>query len=228
MPPLINSLSLNEFFNGLPVPGSGNATVGNIVGKFGAISPLGKSIQKQYRFFVTFFPNLFLARQRPQIFNEIGPMPLIRSFHIQAISIPQYAFKKETQYYGSAPRSFPILQHDGFEVKIDFEEDDKGTIGFFISWLQRLAIEPTYGYHTPPDFVKIPMIAVVTENDIGAPIAAYTLHDAFYLNASGPDLDYAANGSVKYSITFNVDIINSFFPQAKIFQKLTGAIAGLF
>ena len=223
MPPLINSLSINEFFNGIPVGSDNGLGTANALSH---ASPMGKSIQKTYRFFVTFFPNYFLSKQRPEIFKEIGPMPLIRAFHVQAISIPQYAFKKETQYYGTAPRSFPILQHDGFEVKIDFEEDDKGTIGFFISWLQRLAIEPTLGYYTPPDFVKLPLIGVVTETDDGVPIAAYTLHDAFYMNASGPDLDYSTNGSVKYSITFNVDLINSFFPQAKIFQWLSTKIMG--
>ena len=120
--------------------------------------------------------------------------------------------------------SVTLFRIFGFEVKIDFEEDERGTIGFFVSWLQRLAIEPTLGYYTPPDFVKIPVIGIVTETDEGIPIAAYTLHDAFYLTAAGPDLDYASGGAIKYSITFNVDIINSFFPQAKVFQWLSSKI----
>lgn len=208
MPQLLNTLALSEFFSGPTVP----------------LAPFGKSLQKSYRFLVTFMPNLLLKGKRPELFKEIGAMPMIRGMHIKGISIPQYSYDKQTQFYGPAPRSFPVMKHDGFEVKIDMEEDDKGTVGFFISWLTRLAIEPTYGIYTPPDYVKLPMIGVVTENDFGVPIACYTLHDAFYLNASGPDLDYSDNSSVKYSITFNVDIINSFFPQASIFQKLTSLI----
>lgn len=224
MPALLNTLALNEFFNGQPIP---LKALNDLNSNLGLVSPFGKSIQKSYRFLVTFFPNMFLSAQRPQIFKEIGPMPLVRSFHIQSISIPQYTFTKETQYYGNAPRSFPILKHDGFEVKIEFEEDDHGTIGFFISWLQRLAIEPSKGYYTPPDFVKLPLISVITETDNGTPIAVYTLHDAFYLTATGPDLNYSDSASIKYSITFNVDVINSFFPQAKIFQQLINAISGI-
>jgi len=235
MPPLINSVALNEYFMGLPVPRSeipGGSKTANSINKttnalssIAPVSPLGKTIQKSYRFFVTFFPNYFLSN-KSRMSDRIGTMPVIRAFHVQGISIPQYTFSKETQYYGSVPRSFPVLKHDGFEVKIDFEEDEKGTIGFFISWLQRLAIEPTHGYYTPPDLVKIPVIGVVTETDFGLPIAAYTLHDAFYLTASGSDFDYTTGTAVKYSITFNVDIINSFFPQASIFNKLTNAILG--
>lgn len=218
MPPLINSLSLNEFFYGTPAGSGVNLNIPS--------SPLGKTIQKSYRFFVTFFPNFLLMKQRPDIFKEIGPPPIIRSFHVQSITIPQYTFGKETQYYGTAPRSFPILKHDGFEVTINFEEDEKGTIGFFISWMQRLAIEPNLGLYTPPDFVKLPMIGIVTENDIGVPVCAYTLHDAFYLSSSGAELDYGTSTSIKYSIVFNVDIINSFYPQAAMFNTITNAITG--
>ena len=224
MPPGL--VAVDEFFNGLPFTSntSAGATAASI---FGQASPLGKSIQKQYRFIVSFFPNIILQQQRPDIFAEIGQMPLIRAFHVQSVTIPNYTFRKETQLYGTAPRSFPVLEHDGFEVKIDFEDDNNGTIGYFISWLQRLAIDPYTGVHTPPDFVKLPLIGVVTESDNGVPIAAYTLHDAFYLNASALELDYTQNSAVKYSITFNVDIINSFFPRAKIFNRLTTALMGL-
>ena len=215
---LLNSLDYNEFFFGLPVPNAGGINSGSLNG-FQALVPLGKSIQKCYRFTVSFFPPDF--SDNPTLAKRVGPMPLIRAFHVRGLSIPQYTFKKETQYYGPAPRSFPILEHDGFEVKIDFEEDERGTIGSFVNWLQRLAIEPVNGLYTAPDLVKLPLIGVVSESDIGVPIACYSLHDAFYLTATGPDFDYADNTSVKYGITFNCDIINSFFPQSALFSQLT-------
>jgi hypothetical protein len=217
MPMLLNTPDVSEFFNGIPFSGGLN---NGLVNNFQSLLPLGKSIQKCYRFTVTFFPPKDM-KLRPDIYGRVGPMPLIRAFHVKNISIPQYTYKKEVQYYGPAPRSFPILEHDGFEVKIEFEEDDRGTIGSFVNWLQRLAIDPNYGTYTPPDYVKLAMIGIITESDFGIPIACYTLHNPFYLNASGPDLDYSDNAAVKYNIAFNVDIINSFFPQSALFSQIT-------
>lgn len=215
---LLNALTLNEYFHGLPVPGASGLSSGTL-NSFSALLPLGKSIQRCYRFTVSFFaPDM---TKNVELFNRVGPMPLLRPFHVRGLSIPQYTFEKETQFYGPAPRSFPVLRHDGFEIKIDFEEDERGTIGSFINWLQRLALEPKNGLYTPPDFVKLPLIGVVAESDIGVPIAVYSLHDAFYLSASGPDFDYGENTAIKYGITFNVDIINSFFPQSALFSQLT-------
>lgn len=218
---LLNALDMNEFFHGLPIPGAGGLNNGTL-NSFQSLLPIGKSIQKSYRFSVSFFPpSAVNIAANPTLYKRVGPMPLIRAFHVQNISIPQYAFKKETQYYGPAPRSFPLLEHDGFEVKIGFEEDERGTIGSFLNWLQRLAIEPENGLYTPPDYVKLPLIGIVAESDIGVPIAVYSLHDVFYLNSTGPDFDYSTNESIKYSITFNCDIINSFFPQSALFSQLT-------
>lgn len=220
MPMFLNSL--NEFYNGLPLGiKSNNATLN----QFQSLLGVGKSIQKSYRFFVTFFPPRLMATNG-KVYAHVGKMPNIKEFHVKNISIPQYTYKKETQYYGPVPRSFPVLEHDGFEVKIEFEEDDRGTIGNFISWLQRLAINPKDGTYTPPDFVKLQMIGVVAESDLGIPIACYTLHDPFYMSATGPDFDYSDNSAIKYSISFNVDVINSFFPQSFYFSKVTSLLTG--
>lgn len=218
---LLNTPNVNEFYNGLPFGKSNNGTLN----QFQSLLGTGKSIQKCYRFSISFFPPKYISLQK-DVYAHVGKMPTIKAFHVKNISIPQYTYKKETQYYGPVPRSFPVLEHDGFEVKIEFEEDDRGTIGNFISWLQRLAINPKDGTYTPPDFVKLQMIGVVAESDVGVPIACYTLHSPFYLNATGPDFDYSDNTAIKYSITFNVDVINSFFPQSYLFSKVAGALTG--
>jgi len=224
MPQIVSSIDFNDYFNGAPIPFVGS----NITSLATAFTPFGKSIQKSYRFIVTFFPNLkFLTNPvHAQLYARIGPMPLIRAFHLVSIAIPQYTFTKDTQYYGPVPRSFPELKYDGFEVRMVFEEDDKGTCGNFINWMQRAVMDPTTGTYTAPDAVKIPFIGVVTENDFGMPIGAYTLHDCFYLSSSGSEFDYGTNSAVRYEVTFNCDIINSFFPIASSFQKLTSLILG--
>lgn len=208
MPPLVNSLELQDFFTGGPqnvVSGAGLAN---------NLSPFGKSIQKSYRYYVTIPSGFFQNVVQSRMFSDIGKMPLIRSWHVRSITIPHYQFKKENQMYGLVPRSFALLQHDGFEISIEFEEDDYGTIGSLINWLERCPIDSKTGNYRAPEAYKIPLMMVVTEDDSGVPIGVYSLLNSFYTNAVGSPLDYTASDSIKYTITFNTDIINSFYPKS--------------
>ena len=220
MPLGVNSIELQDFYHGGPsLPVASNTLVGSAINQFTSmVSPFGKSIQKAYRYTFTIFPNLFSK-------NATSGIPLIRSWHVKSIKIPQYSFSKDQQMYGPVPRSFPIMDHKGFEVSINFEEDDKGTIGYLINYLSRLPINSQTGNYRAPNQVKIPLMGVVTENDIGSPIGVYTFHDSFYLNADGPDLDYSSGNAVGYTITFHTDVINSFFPQAAAVESIRNAIA---
>ena len=221
MPIGITTAELNGFFNGAPTITGGHT--GTALNQLSALSPFGKSIQKAFRYYVTILPDFkkITDANRAELYAKYGNMPLIRSWHVSSITIPTYVFDKEQQHYGPVSRSFAVMKHDGFEVKIDFEEDQYGTIANFIWWMQRLMINPENGQYHGPDFYKIPSIGVITENDFGAPIGVYTLHDAFYLSSSSLDLDYSKSEKITYSVVFNVDIINAFFPQAYSIQKVT-------
>ena len=217
-----SQLELSEFFHGTP-PFINNTTGGLA----SALSPFGASIQKSWRYRVSFVPDIFRNTDinRINLYKRVGKMPIIRAWQVESVSIPQYSFSKVTQKYGPVPRSLPVLDdHNGFEVKLRFIEDSLGTINNFCTWLQRCIIDKDSGNYAPPDCIKIPMIAVMSENDIGIPITIHTLHDAFYLTANGPDYDYAANEKITYDITFNVDIINNFAPQSYGMQQLTNLL----
>jgi hypothetical protein len=218
MPIGINTLELNEFFTGVPIPGLNNATGGLAA----TVSPFGSSVQKSWRYRVSILPDLFRTsdQNRANLYDRIGRMPKIRAWQCQSVTVPQYSFKKVTQYYGPVPRSAPEMDSDGFEVVFTFVEDDHGTILNLINWLQRSIINGDTGNYTPPDAVKIPVISVISENDNGAPIAMHTLHDAFYLNSTGTPYDYTGNDKITYNVTFNCDIINTFLPQSYIFSQL--------
>jgi len=208
MPPLINNVELTDFFFGGPPSIAGKGLASNL-------NPFGKEIQRNYRYFVTIPPNSFFPSAiQGSMISDIGKMPLIRSWHVRSITIPQYSFKKESQYYGPVPRSFALLEHDGFEVSIEFEEDNYGTIGNLINWLQRCPIDSRTGNYRAPEAYQIPLMMVVSEDDNGVPIGIYSLSHSFYTNAQGPIFDYAQSDSIKYTVTFNTDIINSFFPKS--------------
>lgn len=211
MPIPATALQLQDFF------GTG------VIQTAESVSPIVfyKTIQKAYRFFVYFIPDILPGIDKTLLYNRIGYPPILRSWHVQSIDLQNYKFDKDVQHYGPIPRAMPRLDFDGFEIKIDFEEDDKGTIAYFINWLQRSIIDEK-GLYTPPDICKIPVIFVLTENDIGLPIGLYSLHDLFYMSSDGPNAGYDKNESVKYNIVFNADRINSFQPQAWAIAKLNG------
>jgi hypothetical protein len=202
MPPVLSSLQLQDFF------GTGwvqKAQIGPL--------QFSKSIQHAFRFFVSFIPDALPSPAKLELYKRIGFPPIIRSWHVTDIDIPSYEFKAEQHDYGPLSRNLPVMEMDGFKVKIGFEEDQNGTIAYFINWLIRSMIDRS-GLYTPPDICKIPVMIVLTEDELGLPISFYTIHDLFFLSHDGPNLGYDKSESVKYSITFSADRINSFQPKA--------------
>ena len=50
-------------------------------------------------------------------------MPDVLPMHVVDVSIPQYKAKPITTMYGAVPWTFPVLDHQGFEIKVTFEDD---------------------------------------------------------------------------------------------------------
>lgn len=156
-----------------------------------------KSIQKSFNFSVTFYDNI-----RPYL-PDGEQIPAIEDWHVVNVSIPFYDFKKEVHKIGSFPITFPVLDFDGFELKIIFEEDDKGTIAKLINWLQRRIIT-NEGFYVTPNLSKI-IIDVIIRNDIGKPIQRYSFKQCYFLKSSEVVFDYSTNDSIKYEIIFGSD-----------------------
>jgi len=155
-----------------------------------------KTIQRTYDFFVTF----------DNIFNGDGfdPMPKIEDWHVRNITIPNYDFTKEVEKYGVLPRSYPKLSFDGFEVRIELEEDEKGTIAYFINWCQKRILNEK-GLYTAPSKNRIAVITAKIKDNEGRPVVNYRFFDAYFLKADDVQYDYSTNDAIRYILTFGVD-----------------------
>ena len=189
MPLGINSLELQSFFK-LPEQFS------------------GKSIQRSYNFYVTFWDNP-LKRIRGENL-KLGPMPILRSYHVQSVTIPHYKFDRKVMLYGQVPRTFPLLNFEGFELSMVLEEDELGSIAYFIQWLQRTIINRDGLYNAPLDS-KVAFISVEIQDKNGIPVVYYIFHDCYFLNVSDITYDYATNESIKYNLTFGCDRVSTEF-----------------
>ena len=173
-----------------------------------------KTIQPNFRFEVTFIPDVWNV----DMLKRIGPMPVINDWHVLSVSIPSFDFIKEIQKYGPFVRSFPVLEYDGLEFKIDFEEDSYGTIGYFLNYLQRRIVDRR-GYYTPPAKVKLPAVVVTTYDSKNLPVGVFTFYQVNYLQTSEVEYRQDSNESVKYSVVFNSDYMTAHFP-----RKLEGTL----
>jgi hypothetical protein len=171
-------------------------------------SVFGKSIQRSYNFFSTFLDNPFTPR-RP----DLGPMPLVLPYHILSVTLPTYKFSKEVLIFGQVPVTFPVLNVDDakeLSVQVLLEEDELGTIEFFITWCQRNIIDND-GYYTAPLKNRIGHLIIEVDDPNGIPIVFYTLKSLYYLNASDVTYDYSTNESIKRTVTFGVDRVETLF-----------------
>jgi len=189
----LNALSLNKYFN------------------------FGKSILQNNKFYVTFLDNAIFkigtSSQAKKVFERCGPMPVIQHHHVLSCNLPQYDFKKEVQQYGPIVRSFPYMDFDGFELKIELEENTLGSIAYFVNWLQRRIIDRG-GYYTPPEYAKFDSIIIEIEDSAGIPVAIYQYKNCYYLNSNSTDLNYGGNESIKYQMVFNADYLQVVFPKS--------------
>lgn len=161
-----------------------------------------KSIQRSYNFYVTIINDDSGRSYLP----EGKPMPVIEDYHVVNITLPQWAFKKEIQYYGPYARTFPVLEHEGFELKLTFEEDDKGTIAKFIDWMQkRIIINDGSGRYVPPARNRIESIVVRSVEFNGITNVRWFFSNCYFLRASEPTFDYGTNETIKYEIAFGCD-----------------------
>jgi len=131
-----------------------------------------------------------------------------QQFHVVDVSIPQYKMKPVTTMFGPIPYTFPTMETDssGREVKITFEDDDRGRILRFIAGLQKTVIS-TGGYHKTPNQTRLGNIDITIRNNKNIPVAMYRAPNAFYLAADDISLNYSESAVLKYSVTFGCDMI---------------------
>lgn len=185
----------------------------------------GKSIQRSWQFYGLFIYNPFKRiTDLTSLVSEFPP--IIQSFHILDVTIPVYNFEKIVMMYGQVPRSFPVLKFEGFNFNVTLEEDEQGTVEYFINWNQRNIID-SEGYYNAPNKMKIPAFVVEVQDKMGVPVVYYTFHDIYYLQASEANYSYAINESIRRTVTFGCDRMSTIFTKQNIAAAGIGAGVGI-
>jgi len=178
-----------------------------------------KTIQRAYQFDVDFLvhTNQMQSYTRYRIDNN----PFLKQFlewgaipdhMVKNVILPQHNFKKEIQKVGIFPRTFPVFDDDGLELRIELEEDENHTVGYFIQFLRELIMDQN-GIYTNPEKAKVLQIDVNIHKNSGNAVnpalsnmvATYTFENCYFLNATEPNYSYSANEAVSQVITFGCD-----------------------
>jgi hypothetical protein len=186
-------------------------------------SAFGKSIQRNWAFYGTFIFNPF---QGVSVGRDIEFPPIIQPFHIVDVSIPTYSFERKVMMYGQVPRSFPILNFEGFVLDITMEEDEQGTVDYFINWNQRNIIDKD-GYYNPPDKAKLKAFVLEVQDKGANPVVYYIFHDIYFVNASAASYSYTGNESIKRQVSFGCDRLSHVYTKQNILTRGPAAISGL-
>jgi hypothetical protein len=172
----------------------------------------GRTIQRAYNFIIN-IPGSSndsgdLQRRLEELNVAAGfpgfPGTYIREFHAKRVIIEQYNFKREIQQMGVFPKTIPVLDHKGFELEIEFEEDAHGTIGYFVQWLQKRIVDE-HGFYTNPSDMYIDPIEVKITDETTDLIATYSFKQCYFLKTSKPEYNYKNNQAISYAITFGSD-----------------------
>jgi len=146
-----------------------------------------------------------------EMMSRAGILPILNHYHVNSVTLPNYNFKKENQMYGPLARSMPIMDYDGLEISITFEEDAYGTVGYFLNTMQQRSISQD-GLYIAPNEMKLDTMMVQIENDVGAVVGIYTFKDVYFLKADISEFNYSSNETVKYNAVFNADYYSVKYP----------------
>jgi len=173
----------------------------------------GKSVQPTYKFVASFLENPFDNK-----YGDVGPMPVIMPWHITSVNVPNYKFKVEKVMYGNVPRLYQTLDFEGLQFRVSFEEDELGTIAFFINWLQRRIIDNN-GYYNAPSKTKIGHFVIEIQDKNGFPVVYYVFKNIVFNDATDPTFDYSSNEVLKYDITFVSEVLETWFVKYGMINK---------
>lgn len=159
-----------------------------------------KSIQKNFKFLV-------------ELSEPFGKY--IRPFHILKIDLPtSYGFQMEKMQIGPYVYTWPTMKHDGFDFTITFEEDDKGTIAKMIHVFQSMIVsdnDDADGTYKTQMENRIGYVTINIYDDAGNEVQTIIFRSVYFLNATGLNLDYESNDSVKYVVTLHSDFMEKKF-----------------
>lgn len=130
----------------------------------------------------------------------------MRYHHVVDVSIPLYKFKREIVKYGPVAKSFPMLEHEGFEIKVTYEDDRNGDVLGLIHTLQKTVVRED-GYYKKLNENKVGDINIHLYNHFGINVCQWIGKNAYYAGADDVSLSYGNDDTLKYGITFACDTI---------------------
>jgi len=129
----------------------------------------------------------------------------LKPYHVKNVSLPDFNFGKDVTKYGPFAKSTANMQFDGFELKIELEEDKEGSIKRFIQYLQARIIHQS-GISWPMAFTNLPYIQITVLNEDGlTPQTEYRFKECYLLTVSEVTYSYSESSAISYSLTFNAN-----------------------
>lgn len=178
----------------------------------------GKSVQPAYKFTASFLANPFKTD------HEAGPMPIILPHHITSVTLPTYKFSFDKVMYGSVPRIFATLNFsEGLNLKVTFEEDNLGTIAYFINWCQRNIID-SKGYYNSPMNSRIGNFIVEVQDMNGTPVMYYVFKNIIFESSNDITFDYSSDDVIKYDLSFVCENMETYFVKYGVVSKVQKAV----
>jgi hypothetical protein len=140
----------------------------------------------------------------------------LQDYHVLSVDMPtSYGFKAEVMKVGPYSYSFPVMDHNGFDVSIIYEEDNVSSIAKLVHYLQSKIIKDVdsnaNGNYLPQSQNRIKNITINIYNDFGEIVRTVEYMDMFFVGATPTSLNYDGNDSLKYTITFHGDFMQQTF-----------------
>lgn len=158
-----------------------------------------KEIQRSYNYIV-YFSKSVMRNLFPSDMSDEQ-----KDLYATSVELPAgYDFKKEYYTIGPFIKSFPVLDHNGFEFTIKMEEDDRGTVKRLIELLNRRIINGSGYYNSYSNMVIDSIIISVFKSD-GKSIYKARFKNCYLLKSSVPTYSYNSSEKIEYDLTFNAD-----------------------
>lgn len=172
---------------------------------------LYKTIQRSYNFLVMFDEAWSMSKSNDGSWNSADPTDYgqmlwedMSSYHAISVDIPDYQFQKEQFKAGPFVRTFPVLNHEGFNFSIRMEEDYEGRVKSLIMGLTSKIINQ-YGYYNSLSEACIPNIVVDVYKPNGKNVWKIKFENCYFLKAEGANYDFNTNEKIVYTLEFNCD-----------------------
>jgi len=131
----------------------------------------------------------------------------MRYHHVIDVTIPLYKFEREVIKYGPVAKTFPLIRHEGFEIKITYEDDSNADVLALIHTLQKTIVDED-GYYKKLNENKVGDIYIHLYNQFGINVCQWIGKNAYFAGAEDVSLSYVNGDTLKYGITFGCDTIS--------------------